>query len=78
MSRDELLESIAAARTLAPQDRHDAGHDGGKGRGRTRDARPDAFDDIPLGLCAVRELDQPDEQSLVAALCDIPYRLKHR
>ena len=40
--------------------------------------QPNAFDDIPLGLYAVREFDQIDGDRLTLALCRVQHALKHR
>jgi hypothetical protein len=93
-SREELLEAIAAARTLAQSYLVNADAfllaripdvvrmlDMMEERVRaTPDMpEPDAFDDIPLGLYAVRELDEiDDDHRLSTVLCNIPYSLKHR
>jgi hypothetical protein len=92
-SREELLQSIASARTLAQS--YLAGSDTFLLTRIPRvvvmldmmEARvlavpemlePDAFDDIPLGRYAAREFEQPNEESLVKALCHIQYALKRR
>jgi hypothetical protein len=94
-SRDELLESLASARSLAQSylswgnanlhaylspripkvvlmlDMMEA-----RVRAEPEMLEPSAFDDIPLGLYAVRELDQIDGDKLATALCHIQHALK--
>jgi hypothetical protein len=92
-TREELLEAIAAARALAQSYLVNADAfllhripdvvrmlDMMEERVRATPAMPgpDAFDDIPLGLYAVRELDEIDDHRLSTVLCNIPYSLKHR
>jgi hypothetical protein len=94
MSRDELLDAIASARSLAQsyvnfgtanQQAYLARRVPGvvamldKMEERVRASavmlEPEAFDDIPLGLYAVRELEDVD-MHLSKVLCHIQYALK--
>ena len=40
-------------------------------------ATPEAFDDVNIGLYAVRNLDELDDSRLANRLCSLDYNLKH-
>ena len=92
-SREALLQSIASARTFTqsyvgsadPYLLHripmvikmlDMMEE--RIRASTEVPGPDAFDDIRLGLYAVRELDEIDNHRLSNVLCSVDHLLKHR
>ena len=91
MTRDELLQAIVSARTFAQSylaggdgyllvrtpkvvamlDIMEA-----RVRASPQMPEPDAFDDVPLGLYAVRELEELDGARLTKVLCRLNLALK--